>query len=158
MSLQLIQATMTDWMRAVVAAAMPPFANSDHRVGNDRELRGRAHSPTGSPQDCPIGPPSRTARIRAPRHPSAPQEDPIHAPRRAAVREPCRDTAHDHNVRRQLRDVMDEAGVADVTPHRFRRTAATAINEIGGLQLASELLGHSDPRPPVSTTSAATRP
>ncbi|KAB1658128.1 tyrosine-type recombinase/integrase [Pseudoclavibacter sp. CFCC 11306] len=50
-----------------------------------------------------------------------------------------------NNVRRQLRDVMDKAGVADVTPHRFRRTAATAINEIGGLQLASELLGHSDP-------------
>lgn len=50
-----------------------------------------------------------------------------------------------NNIRRQLRDVMDKAGVADVTPHRFRRTAATAINEIGGLQLASELLGHSDP-------------
>ena len=50
-----------------------------------------------------------------------------------------------NNVRRQLRDVMEKAGVADVTPHRFRRTAATAINEIGGLQLASELLGHSDP-------------
>lgn len=50
-----------------------------------------------------------------------------------------------NNVRRQLRDVMDRAGVPDVTPHRFCRTAATAINEIGGLQLASELLGHSDP-------------
>lgn len=50
-----------------------------------------------------------------------------------------------NNIRRQLRDVMEKAGVADVTPHRFRRTAATAINEIGGLQLASELLGHSDP-------------
>ena len=31
-----------------------------------------------------------------------------------------------NNVRRQLRDVMDRAGVPDVTPHRFRRTAATA--------------------------------
>ncbi|MEW2011047.1 tyrosine-type recombinase/integrase [Microbacterium sp. NPDC078814] len=50
-----------------------------------------------------------------------------------------------NNVRRQLRDVMERAGIPDVTPHRFRRTAATAINEIGGLQLASELLGHSDP-------------
>ena len=50
-----------------------------------------------------------------------------------------------NNIRRQLRDVMEQAGVPDVTPHRFRRTAATAINEIGGLQLASELLGHSDP-------------
>ena len=50
-----------------------------------------------------------------------------------------------NNTRRQLRDVMEQAGVPGVTPHRFRRTAATAINEIGGLQLASELLGHSDP-------------
>lgn len=50
-----------------------------------------------------------------------------------------------NNVRRQLRDVMAQAGIEDVTPHRFRRTAATAINDIGGLQLASELLGHSDP-------------
>ncbi len=50
-----------------------------------------------------------------------------------------------NNVRRQLRDVMDQAGIEDVTPHRFRRTAATAINDVGGLQLASELLGHSDP-------------
>lgn len=51
-----------------------------------------------------------------------------------------------NNVRRQLRDIMDEAGIADVTPHRFRRTAATAINETGGLLLAAELLGHSDPK------------
>lgn len=50
-----------------------------------------------------------------------------------------------NNIRRQLRNVMEQAGVPDVAPHRFRRTAATAINEIGGLQLASELLGHSDP-------------
>lgn len=55
-------------------------------------------------------------------------------------------TAHTtNNVRRQLRDVMDQAGIEDVTPHRFRRTAATAINDVGGLQLASEFLGHSDP-------------
>jgi len=40
---------------------------------------------------------------------------------------------------------MEQAGIEDVTPHRFRRTAATAINEFGGLHLASELLGHGDP-------------
>lgn len=50
-----------------------------------------------------------------------------------------------NNIRRQLRDVMEQAGVPGVTPHRFRRTVATVINENGGLQLASELLGHSDP-------------
>lgn len=51
-----------------------------------------------------------------------------------------------NNVRRQLRDIMEDAGIADVTPHRFRRTAATAIHDIGGLLLAAELLGHTDPR------------
>lgn len=49
------------------------------------------------------------------------------------------------NVRRRLRDVTSEAGIDDVTPHRFRRTAATAINATASVQLAAELLGHSDP-------------
>ncbi|WP_240183656.1 tyrosine-type recombinase/integrase [Leifsonia aquatica] len=51
-----------------------------------------------------------------------------------------------NNVRRRLRDVMDKAGLKGVTPHRFRRTGATAINEAGGIDLAAELLGHTDPR------------
>ena len=51
-----------------------------------------------------------------------------------------------NNVRRLLRDVMDQAGVENVTPHRFRRTVATAINDSAGVNLASELLGHTDPR------------
>ncbi|GAA1576770.1 tyrosine-type recombinase/integrase [Leucobacter aridicollis] len=51
-----------------------------------------------------------------------------------------------NNVRRLLRDVMDEAGVENVTPHRFRRTVATVINDAKGVLLASELLGHTDPR------------
>ncbi len=51
-----------------------------------------------------------------------------------------------NNVRRQLRHVLDLAGIAGVTPHMFRRTVATAINEHGGVELAAELLGHTDPR------------
>jgi integrase len=51
-----------------------------------------------------------------------------------------------NNVRRQLRDIMDGSGIAEVTPHRFRRTVATTINETGGLLLAAELLGHTDPQ------------
>lgn len=51
-----------------------------------------------------------------------------------------------NNVRRLLRDVMDEAGIENVTPHRFRRTVATVINDAQGALLASELLGHTDPR------------
>lgn len=51
-----------------------------------------------------------------------------------------------NNVRRQLRNIMDATGIADVTPHRFRRTVATAIHEVGGLLLAAEMLGHTDPR------------
>ncbi|MEV7633164.1 tyrosine-type recombinase/integrase [Microbacterium sp. NPDC089318] len=51
-----------------------------------------------------------------------------------------------NNVRRQLRHVLDLAGISGVTPHMFRRTVATAINEQGGVELAAELLGHTDPR------------
>jgi integrase len=51
-----------------------------------------------------------------------------------------------NNVRRQLRHVMDLAGIAGVTPHLFRRTVATAVNELAGVNLAAELLGHTDPR------------
>ncbi|WP_084766858.1 tyrosine-type recombinase/integrase [Leucobacter komagatae] len=49
------------------------------------------------------------------------------------------------NALRYLRDVVERAGVPDFTPHRFRRTAGTANNEFGGRQLASELLGNTDP-------------
>jgi integrase len=48
------------------------------------------------------------------------------------------------NVRRQLRHVMDIAGIEGVTPHSFRRTVATAINEGADVEMAAELLGHTD--------------
>lgn len=51
-----------------------------------------------------------------------------------------------NNVRRQLRHVLDFAGISGVTPHMFRRTVATAINEQAGVDLAAELLGHTDPK------------
>ncbi|MCR2825030.1 site-specific integrase [Microbacterium sp. zg.Y909] len=51
-----------------------------------------------------------------------------------------------NNVRRQLRHVMKIAGITGVTPHAFRRTVATAINEQAGVELAAELLGHTDPK------------
>jgi integrase len=51
-----------------------------------------------------------------------------------------------HNLRRQLRLVLGLAGIIGVTPHTFRRTAATAINGHAGIELAAELLGHTDPR------------
>lgn len=49
-----------------------------------------------------------------------------------------------NNVRRQLRHVMGLAGITGVTPHIFRRTVATVINEQAGVDLAAELLGHAD--------------
>ncbi len=49
-----------------------------------------------------------------------------------------------NNVRRQLRHVMDHAGISGVTPHLFRRTVATAVHELAGVELAAELLGHTD--------------
>ncbi|UOR02411.1 tyrosine-type recombinase/integrase [Leucobacter allii] len=51
-----------------------------------------------------------------------------------------------NNVRRQLRHVLGLAGISGVTPHMFRRTVATAINEQAGVDLAAELLGHTDPK------------
>ncbi len=41
---------------------------------------------------------------------------------------------------------MDLAGITGVTPHMFRRTVATAIHEQAGVELAAELLGHTDPK------------
>jgi len=50
------------------------------------------------------------------------------------------------NVRRQLRQVLDGAGITGVTPHMFRRTVATAVNDNASIELAAELLGHTDTR------------
>lgn len=51
-----------------------------------------------------------------------------------------------NSVRRQLRHVMGIAGITGVSPHMFRRTVATAISGEAGVDLAAELLGHSDPK------------
>ncbi|MDI6024062.1 tyrosine-type recombinase/integrase [Leucobacter sp. UT-8R-CII-1-4] len=51
-----------------------------------------------------------------------------------------------NNIRRLLREVTDDTGIENVTPHRFRRTVATVVNDAQGALLASELLGHTDPR------------
>jgi integrase len=48
------------------------------------------------------------------------------------------------NVRRQLRHVLERAGIGGVTPHMFRRTVATAVNDNASVELAAELLGHTD--------------
>jgi integrase len=50
------------------------------------------------------------------------------------------------NVRRQLRRVLGGVGIAGVTPHMFRRTVATAVNDNADVELAAELLGHTDTR------------
>ena len=39
-----------------------------------------------------------------------------------------------------------DAGIEGVSAHMFRRTVATVINEQASLNLASELLGHTDPK------------
>lgn len=51
-----------------------------------------------------------------------------------------------NNIRRLLRDVMDAAEIEKITPHRFRRTVATVVNDAQDALLASELLGRTDPR------------
>lgn len=50
------------------------------------------------------------------------------------------------NVRRQLRRVLGGAGIDGVTPHMFRRTLATAVNDNASVELAAVLLGHKDTR------------
>ncbi len=52
-----------------------------------------------------------------------------------------------NNVRRALRRILAVAGIdAKVTPHMFRRTVATLVADRAGVDLAAELLGHTDPR------------
>jgi integrase len=51
-----------------------------------------------------------------------------------------------NNVRRQLRRVLDLAGLERVSPHKFRRTVATEIDKAADEKLAAELLGHTDTR------------
>jgi integrase len=46
-----------------------------------------------------------------------------------------------NNVRRRLRDVLATAGIAGVTPHSFRWTAATTINRAAGADRAAQLPG-----------------
>ncbi|MFF2368944.1 tyrosine-type recombinase/integrase [Agromyces sp. NPDC058110] len=48
------------------------------------------------------------------------------------------------NVRRQLRQVLERGGIPGITPHMFRRTVATAVNDSASVELAAELLGHTD--------------
>jgi integrase len=51
-----------------------------------------------------------------------------------------------NNVSTKLRRVLALAGIDGVSPHLFRRTVATAINTNSSIDLAAELLGHTDPR------------
>ncbi len=48
-----------------------------------------------------------------------------------------------NNVRRQLRSVLEAAGIEGITPHAFRRTVATTLNREAGVELAAAMLGHS---------------
>ena len=50
------------------------------------------------------------------------------------------------NVRRQLRQALALSGITGISPHMFRRTVATAVSEGADVELAAELLGHTDPR------------
>lgn len=51
-----------------------------------------------------------------------------------------------HNVRCQLRRAMTLTGIENVTPYMLRRSVATAIHRESNVDLAAELLGHTDPK------------
>ncbi|WP_445996051.1 tyrosine-type recombinase/integrase [Okibacterium fritillariae] len=48
------------------------------------------------------------------------------------------------NVRPQLGQVLEGAGIKGVTPHMLRRTVVTAVSTDACIELASEMLGHTD--------------
>jgi integrase len=48
-----------------------------------------------------------------------------------------------NNVRRKLRSALADAEIDGVTPHAFRRTVATFLNDASGVDLAADMLGHS---------------
>jgi len=45
-----------------------------------------------------------------------------------------------------LRCVLGGAAISGVTPHMFRLTVATAVNDNAGVEPAAELLSHADTR------------
>ena len=51
-----------------------------------------------------------------------------------------------NNVSTKLRRVLALADIGGISPHMFRRTVATAIYANATIDLAAELLGHTDPR------------
>ncbi|TAM68563.1 MAG: site-specific integrase [Microbacteriaceae bacterium] len=51
-----------------------------------------------------------------------------------------------NNVSTKLRRVLALAEIDGISPHMFRRTVATAVNDHADINLAAELLGHADPR------------
>ncbi|WP_308465313.1 tyrosine-type recombinase/integrase [Rathayibacter soli] len=51
-----------------------------------------------------------------------------------------------NNVSTKLRRVLALAEIDGISPHMFRRTVATAINDHANINLAAELLGHADTR------------
>jgi integrase len=50
------------------------------------------------------------------------------------------------NARRQLWQVLRGVGIEGATPHMFRRTVSTAVNDNASIELAAELLGDTDTR------------
>lgn len=111
------------------------------------DLRARCrHLPPGAPEDRPLQPGDRTAVLhgRGTPPPLAIMAD--HSLDALAFRSREGTPLTTANVRRQLRKVLGDAGIEGVSPHMFRRTVATVINEQASLNLASELLGHTDPK------------
>lgn len=53
-----------------------------------------------------------------------------------------------HNARRTFREILKLAGLAglDISPHSFRRTGATRLNNKAGIDLAADVLGHTTTR------------
>lgn len=79
-------------------------------------------------------PPScRTDRVRAAGHRGRPEKLCFARPDMLVLSALVGILHTTNDLRRQFRDVMDQAGTSDVTSHGFRCSSATAVNEITGL-------------------------
>ena len=121
-----------------------PTPDDPHR-GDDHQPPWRADVPAGPSEDCEVAADRGATVVHSRGGAAAARRDPRPRTRSRCVFHSREGTPlSTANVRRQLRQVLERAGIGGVTPHMFRRTVATAVNDNASVELAAELLGHTD--------------
>lgn len=109
----------------------------DHRFPAGKPTH-RQHHPKTMQSTRAVSVPSFTAEALGQRLVVLAQEEPEHLIFFSRNHAPLTT----NNIRRRLRNVLAEVGITGVTPHSFRRTVATMLDQAGGADLAAEMLGH----------------